>query len=304
MGKTQPNEKGKPNMEKTGNSPQNQPSHWGKHVETGKVTVRRREEFALAETLECGQSFRWERTGRGYQGIAFGKHTEITVSGEDIIFWGVSETEFDQIWYDYFDFGTDYASIRQQLCQTHKGLGEMAAFAPGIRILRQDSWEALGTFLLSQNNNIPRIKGIVARLCEGYGEPIEGGYTFPSAQQVAQLDEQALRAIGSGFRAKYLLAAARMVASGQINWEALRMEEIGKAREILQTIPGVGPKVAECVLLYGLHRLEAFPMDVWMKRAMQQFFPTYDAQGFGEYGGIAQQYIYHYSRAHKDKLQG
>lgn len=289
-------------MEKTGNSPQKQSSHWGKRVEKDRVTIRCREGFALAETLECGQSFRWERTSRGYQGIAFGKRAQLEIAGDEIIFWGVSGQEFDQIWYDYFDFGTDYEDIRRKLCQTHHGLCEMAAFAPGIRILRQDSWEALCTFLLSQNNNIPRIKGIVARLCEGYGEPIAGGYTFPSAQRVAQLDEPALRAIGSGFRAKYLLAAARMVADGQINWEQLRTEEIGKARERLQTIPGVGPKVAECVLLYGLHRLEAFPMDVWMKRAMQQFFPAYDAQGFGEYGGIAQQYIYHYSRAHKDRL--
>lgn len=290
-------------MEKTGNFPPAKTNPWGKQVEKDRVILRRLQHFSLAQTLECGQSFRWEPQPHGYQGIAKGKSARVQEQGDAVVFWGVDGEDFDRVWYDYFDFGTDYEQIRQTLCQKHERLREMAEFAPGIRILRQDSWEALCTFLLSQNNNIPRIKGIVLRLCERYGKPIKGGFAFPQAEQIARLSEEDLRAVGSGFRAKYLCAAAKMVAGGQIDWQRLRVEEIGKARECLQTIPGVGPKVAECVLLYGLHRLEAFPVDVWMKRAMQHFFPGDRPESFGEYAGIAQQYIYHYSRAHRQLLQ-
>lgn len=284
-------------MPKTGNFPQNNTNTWGKRVENGTVSILLQEGFSLGDTLECGQCFRWERTPEGYTGVAHGKRLTLTQQGGALQFHCTPE-EFDEIWYDYFDLGTNYEAIREQLCREQETLCGMAEFAPGIRILRQDSWEALATFLLSQNNNIPRIKGMVRRLCEGYGEAVAGGYGFPDAGRVASLSEQALRDLGSGFRAKYLLAAARMVAGGEIDLAALRQAEIGQAREILQTIPGVGPKVAECVLLYGLHRFEAFPMDVWVKRGMEEFFPGHTAADFGAYAGIAQQYLYHYVRHH------
>lgn len=281
-------------METRVNFPQKEKKNRGKRVE--RV-------FEVGATLECGQCFRWERGEQGYTGIAFGRRLHIWEEGDEIIFDSTPE-DFENIWYKYFDLGTDYEAIREELCRAHPKLREMAEFAPGIRILRQESWETLVTFLLSQNNNIPRIKGIVRRLCEGYGSPMEGGFRFPPAERVAELSEEALKEIGSGFRAKYIQAAARMAADGEIDLNAVSTMELGEAREKLQTIPGVGPKVAECILLYGMHRMEAFPMDVWMKRAMEEFFPGERPEVFGEYAGIAQQYIYHYSRLHKERFRG
>lgn len=290
-------------MEKGEIFQQEQPKAWGKQVENGGLVLEQKGGFCLAETLECGQCFRWERTGQGaYEGVAYGKKARLREQAGTILLEGVTPEDYSRVWHGYFDLGLDYGQVRETLCQTHERLREMAEFAPGIRILRQEPWETLCSFLLSQNNNIPRIKGIVRRLCEQHGEPTEGGYAFPSVERVASLDEEGLAGIRSGFRAKYLLGAARKIASGEIDLEALRDEEIGAAREKLQELPGVGPKVAECVLLYGLHRLEAFPMDVWMKRAMAVFFPDYQEGSFGAYGGIAQQYIYHYSRLHREEL--
>jgi N-glycosylase/DNA lyase len=178
-----------------------------------------------------------------------------------------------------------------------------ASFSEGIRILNQDPWEALCSFIISQNNNIPRIKGIIRRLCETFGEPLDieclslsEGRSFPSPQQLSDVPEEALRAIGCGFRAPYILDAARRITERCIVLEELRSIPTDEARRILMEIRGVGPKVADCTLLYGLHRLDVFPADVWIKRAMETLFPGKTASFFGEYGGIAQQYIFHYIR--------
>ena len=191
----------------------------------------------------------------------------------------------------------DYAGVRAQLCQAHPDLTKMAEFAPGIRLLRQDPWEALCSFIISQNNNIPRIQGIVQRLCQHFGQRTPDGFLFPTPERMAALTVEGLAPLRSGFRAKYLLSAAQLVSAGQVDLEALRVMPMEEARASLMQIVGVGPKVAECALLYGLHRLEAFPMDVWMKRAMAALFPGYQPEDFGEYAGIAQQYIFHYSRS-------
>ena len=183
----------------------------------------------------------------------------------------------------------------------HPILAEAAQFAPGIRILNQDPWEALCSFIISQNNNIPRIKGIVERLCQTFGDEIDDGwYTFPTAEKLASLEPEDLQPIRAGFRARYIVDGARKVSSGEINPEKIRVTEINSARSELMKITGVGIKVADCTLLFGLHRVEAFPLDVWMKRAMKTLFPEMSPKDFGEYAGIAQQYIFHYSRMHPE----
>lgn len=214
-----------------------------------------------------------------------------------LVFFTDAET-FSSVWEGYFDLDRDYAGIRRELCQTWEKLRKAAAFAPGIRILRQDPWEALCSFILSQNNHIPRIKGIIQRLCGQFGPPGEDGPGFPSPQRLAGLSLEDLAPLRSGFRAKYLLSAARLVTEGAVDLQALQTLPLPQARLCLQQIAGVGPKVAECVLLYGLHRLEAFPLDVWMKRVMQVWFPQGKPEDFGPYAGIAQQYLFHYSRHH------
>lgn len=265
------------------------------------IEVPQQAAFDLEQTLSCGQCFRWEKQGDRRFFLFFGGKS-LTVwedlQTQTVVFEGVSEEEFLSVWADYFDLRTDYDAIRQTLSGCGPVLEEAAAFAPGIRILRQDPWEALCTFIISQNNNIPRIKGIVARLCENFGAPVSGGFAFPAPTALAGLSPEDLAPLRCGFRAAYLCSAARLVADGTVDLEQLRTLPLPAAREMLQQIHGVGPKVAECVLLYGLHRLECFPMDVWMKRVMARLFPGKDETFFGPYAGVAQQYLFHYSRLH------
>ncbi len=260
----------------------------GRDGPTGKKT----DSFDLEQTLDCGQCFRWERQKDGsYTGVAYGRILNISEENRE-------QALRDPFWRDYFDLPLDYEKIREDLAAGDAALARAAKFAPGMRILNQEPWEALCSFIFSQNNNIPRIKGIVARFCAGFGERIgDGVFAFPKAEKIACLREEELAEIRCGFRAKYILSAARKVARGEVDLEALKTAPLPEARERLMTIHGVGPKVADCTLLYGLHRLEAFPMDVWMKRAMRVLFPGREPESFGRYAGIAQQYIFHYSRS-------
>lgn len=250
---------------------------------------------SLGQTLDCGQCFRWEKTPDGaWEGAAGGNFLRITRENLPEIL-GVG------FWRDYFDMGTDYEALREEFGAMDPVLREAARYAPEIRILRQDPWEALGSFLLSQCNNIKRIKGMVARLCREYGEPCGGGFSaFPRPEALAELRPEDLRRLGFGYRAEYLVGSAREVASGSVRLEEVRGLPIPEARAELMKLPGVGPKVADCALLYGLHRLDAFPMDVWMKRAMAVLFPGRPPESFGPYAGIAQQYLFHYSRNHPE----
>jgi len=262
------------------------------------------EDISLSDTLCCGQSFRWREVDGGFRGTAFGKTVTVCKDGEDLLIKGTSREDFDSIWKSYFDLDTDYVAIRRDLSEKHPVLSEAAKFAPGIHILRQEPFEALVSFIISQNNNIKRIEGIVDRLCENFGEKLpEGSYAFPTPEKLATLSEDDLSPLRAGFRNRYILDAARKVASGEISLEECRTLPFSEANAKLMTIVGVGSKVADCVLLYGLHRTEAFPMDVWMKRAMSTLFPGVDPCDFGEYAGVAQQYIFHYSRMHPELFE-
>lgn len=256
----------------------------------------------LAQTLDCGQAFRWKENEDGsFTGAAHGRLLTLRLCKGELEISGATEEEYRDIWENYFDLSRDYGAIRSALSGIHPIMAEAAQFAPGIRILNQDPWEALCSFVISQNNNIPRIKLIISRLCESFGDQIEGQwYTFPSAESIAQLSPDDLAPIKAGFRNRYIIDAAQKVASGEVELEALRTAPIEEARAELMKITGVGVKVADCTLLYGLHRLDCFPLDVWMKRAMAVLFPELTPSEFGEYGGIAQQYIFHYSRMHPE----
>ena len=258
-------------------------------------------DFDTEQTLDCGQAFRWTKQEDGtFKGIAGGKAVSIGLVENSIIIDGADDTD-KEFWTHYLDLDLDYGNIRKSLSQMHPILNEAAQFAPGIRILNQDPWEALCSFIISQNNNIPRIKGIVERLCREFGDKItEECYTFPNAEIIAQLSPEDLQPIRAGFRARYIIDGARKVADGEIDLEKIRTMEINDARKELMKITGVGIKVADCTLLYGLHRLDCFPLDVWMKRAMSTLFPDVSPDFFGEYAGIAQQYIFHYSRMHPE----
>lgn len=260
--------------------------------------------MSLEDTLCCGQSFRWRECDGGFKGTAYGKTVTVKKDGEDLLIIGATDEDFESIWKPYFDLDTDYVALRGDLAAKHPVLSECAKFAPGIHILRQEPFEALISFIISQNNNIKRIEGIVDRLCENFGEKLSSGsYAFPTSEKLASLTEEDLAPLRAGFRNRYILDGARKVCTGEVNLEACRTLPFDEAKAQLMSIVGVGSKVADCVLLYGLHRTEAFPMDVWMKRAMSTLFPDVDPADFGEYAGVAQQYIFHYSRMHPELFE-
>lgn len=262
--------------------------------------------FDPAQTLDCGQAFRWRDITGGdglpvWEGAAGNRFLRLRREGDTLLF-SCSEADFNSFWRSYFDFDRDYETKRARLASMAPALQEAAAFAPGIRILRQEPWEALCSFIISQNNNIPRIKGIIDRLCSLFGEPIGGtGFSaFPTPRALARLSPEDLAPLGAGYRAKYLLDCARKVESGEVCLKKIDCSPVEEGRAELRKIQGVGPKVAECALLYGFHKTDCFPMDVWMKRAMETLLPGHSPGEFGEDAGLAQQYIFHYSRMHPE----
>lgn len=263
----------------------------------GNIELHGAENFILSETLDCGQAFRWQKTEQGlWQGVAFGKYLKLGSENGIITFYDTTLDDFNNIWRDYFDLERNYKDIITAI-SANEVLKTASSFAGGIRILRQEPWEALCSFIISQNNNIPRIKGIVERLCDNFGERINDSFcTFPTAERIAALSIEDLNVLRSGFRAKYILDAAKKVASGEIDLEVLKNTELNQARAELMKIYGVGEKVADCTLLFGLSHIEAFPKDVWIKKAMEKLFGGVLPECASPYAGIAQQYIFHYAR--------
>lgn len=260
--------------------------------------------FDLDQTLHCGQCFRWyQNDDSTHTGVV--RDSVATVGYKDGVLTIKSIGSMDRSdWQKYFDLDLDYESIKCSLSKMHPVLNDASQYAGGIRILCQDSFEALISFIISQNNNIQRIKGIVDRLCESFGEKLcEGYYAFPTCEVLAQLSADDLSPIRAGFRNRYIISAAQLVKSGDIDLEKIRTMKYDDARKELTKITGVGIKVADCALLYGMHRLDAFPIDVWMKRALEVLFGGMKGDEFGEYGGIAQQYIFHYSKMHKELFE-
>ena len=277
----------------------------------GGVRVEGAEPFDLAQTLDCGQCFRFAPTGDGgWFGAAGGHAAGLRFEGESLVLEGATAAEFEGFWRDYLDLDRDYAAVRAAFARDPR-LAPCVAFAPGIRVLRQPAFEALIAFIVSQNNNVPRIKGILARLCALFGEPLPGGApAFPAPRRraagpkPARAPQRPRRPAGSN------QDAARQVAAGTVDLQAVAVMPLADARRELTRNRGVGPKVAECVLLYGMGRLECFPMDVWMKRAMARLFPEETGKMpesapaiFGPYAGIAQQYIFHYCRCHPEEIR-
>jgi len=255
--------------------------------------------FELAQTLDCGQCFRWVGESGGYTGVAYGRQLRLTLAGDNLTLKDVTCDEFESVWKDYFDLSRDYSQIRK-LYSTDPSLAKAADFSPGLRVMRQDPWETLITFILSQNSNIPRIKKMVALLCEHFGQALTcGSYAFPTPESLASLDTEALAAVKTGYRAPYIIDAARQVAGGRIDLAALKSQPAEEIQNALIQIHGVGPKVAECVLLYGFGKVERYPVDVWMKRVMATLYPAGFPEALNPTAGIAQQYLFHYARMHQ-----
>lgn len=287
------------------------------------------DQTSLSDTFLCGQAFRFEETVKedGYvEYMTVVKDALIFVGQRmpgELIFYTADEDLFEKIILPYFDLNKDYGAIRQDIIgrTDSEWLKRAAEEAKGIRILRQEPWEALFSFIVSQNNNIPRIRKIIRSICLEYGEnlakkqkiaacPLTGEafdeekcrtcgacFSFPTAKEVVKAPEKLLPS-RPGFRYKYLLDAAKRVSSGETDLsDILNKKSYEYTMSELKKILGVGEKVASCAALFGFGNLEAFPIDVWMRRAIDEYFDgVLDHEALGEYRGVAQQYIFHYIR--------
>lgn len=266
----------------------------------GEIEVAGVSDFNLSRIFECGQCFRWNADEYGvYTGVALNHAAYLRHAGKSVFISGSIE-DFENIWRDYFDLDRDYGIIRQRLC-IDDFMRMATAFGKGLRILRQNRWEVLCSFIISQCNNIPRIKRIIEVLCLEFGESFlfngKKHYTFPTAHTLAMLDEIALAPLRCGYRASYIIEAATAVDSMVLDLDRLSRVSPEIACKELKKLSGVGDKVANCAMLFGLNILNAFPLDVWIKRAINQYYCSgFDPALFSPYAGIAQQYMFYYIR--------
>lgn len=267
--------------------------------------------FDPASTLSCGQIFRWEEAEGGWLVFSGARACRLFCRGGKIVL--RCEGADAAYFYNFFDLGRDYAPIEARACACGiPAVAQAAAAGRGIRILNQDPEEVVFSFLLSQNNHIPRIRMLIGRICAALGEERRFGgesyHTFPRAEVLAAWGEDFYAALGCGYRAKYIAGAARILA--RENAEDYRDLSTPQLREKLLKLPGVGPKVADCIALFGYHRAEAFPVDTWVEKAYRELFggtlkdrtkiAAYFADLFGEYGGYIQQYLFYFERERRN----
>lgn len=260
------------------------------------------EQMNPRRTFLCGQCFRWTETGNGFSGAAYGRCVSVSEKGGNVTISGLLQGE-EQLWRSYFDLDTDYSEYISRL-SADPTLNLACRASSGIHILRQEPFETLISFIISQNNNIPRISGIVGRLCETFGERIsdktDGNsaalYAFPTAKHLCGIEEGDLAPLRAGFRARYIVDAVRRINSGEVDFSEIDALPLDNARERLKKIVGVGDKVADCVLLFAFHKLDAFPKDVWVKRIMAEYYPNGLPECTLGIEGVAQQYLFDYIR--------
>lgn len=265
------------------------------------------EDFSVFKTFDCGQCFRFDPIEDGnfdhrVDGVALGRSVSFAERDGELYI-RTTEEDFENLWKTYLSLDTDYESINKNIVaalpeadRPHMQLATDTGL--GIRILRQDPWEALCSFIVSQNNNIPRIKKIISAMSEKYGEDLGGAYSFPTAEALYNAGEEEIFALRTGFRAKYIFDAAKKVYTGELDLSRVASAETyDEAAQHLMTVSGVGPKVAACTLLFGFGRTDAFPIDVWIKKVIEKRFPNgLDHTVFGNNAGIAQQYLFYYER--------
>lgn len=267
--------------------------------------------FEIKHIFDCGQCFRWNEEDNGsYTGVAFNKVINIKKEGLNVIISNTNKEDFNNIWYEYLDLGRDYKNIKDIL-SADEILAKSIEFGHGIRILKQDVWEIIISFIISANNRIPMIKRAIENLSEKYGEYIgeynnKMYYAFPTAEALSKLTEEDLRACSTGFRAKYILAAAKRVNEDKELLNNLMNLEIDNMRNELMKFSGIGPKVSDCIMLFSLNVENAFPIDVWVKRVMEYFYleegtsfkniQLFANEKFGKHAGFAQQYLFYYAR--------
>lgn len=280
-------------------------------VEERDKLIVRIKDFDPTHIFECGQCFRWNsEEDFSFTGIAFGEILNVKKEDESIIFSNTNTDDFNDIWVEYFDLGRDYGKVKDKLSKDPI-LKEAVNFGSGIRILNQDPFETLISFIISANNGIPRIKKSIEIICERYGNYIgdyneKSYYSFPTPEELSKVSMDELRECGVGFRDKYIYSAANMVANGEIDIYNIKNLPTNELRKELMKIPGVGPKVSDCIMLFSMEKHDAFPIDVWVKRVMEHFYlkedtslmkiQAYGQEKFKNLAGFAQQYLFYYAR--------
>jgi N-glycosylase/DNA lyase len=291
------------------------------YIETfeNSIVIKGVRNFELGHIFECGQCFRWNRQENGsYIGVAFGRVIEVEKKGEDVIIFNTTEDEFNSIWSNYFDLYRDYSEIKNVLSKDSI-LEKSVEFGHGIRILRQDPFELIVSFIISANNRIPMIKRAIEKISQKWGNELEYKgkkyFAFPTIEQLNEATEEELEKCGTGFRAKYIKNTVENVYANtikkdqydekyDIDW--IKSQEDDICHKELQKFMGIGPKVADCIMLFSMQKYSAFPVDVWVKRAMHYFYLAPDVSlkkirefgvnKFGELSGFAQQYLFYYAR--------
>ncbi len=277
-----------------------------------KIIIKNPEDFSLKSTFDCGQCFRFNEEKGHFFGISNGKVAEFYEEDGNIIIENVTKDEFLNYWVHFLDLKRDYKKIKKELIKD-KVIKEAIEFGYGIRILNQDFFECLISFIISQQNNIPKIKKAVEGISALFGEEIiykgKSYYTFPTPEKLKDITETDLAPLKIGYRDKYIIDAVFNVYNGNITYEKLIKMPYSDAKRELLKIKGVGEKVADCVLLFSLLKSEAFPVDTWIKKAMEGLYNlkpkeihNYTELNFGLYSGFAQQYIFYYVRMKEGKI--
>lgn len=283
-----------------------------------KYIIKSPNSFELKDIFDCGQCFRWNKENNdSYTGIWKNNVVNVKKENDNIIFTGVSNAEnFEEEINEYFDVSRDYEKIKEKLSKIDENMKTSIEYGKGIRILNQELWETIISFIISANNNIPRIKGIIERLSKNYGKKIEWNgkeyYTFPTPEELKNVTVEEYRSLGLGFRDIRLYETTKMILQKEIDLEELQNNpNTIEVREKLLTLSGVGPKVADCILLFSsLKRFEVFPIDVWVRRVMNDLYIKNEDENkvskkqieklakdkFGNLAGLAQQYLFYWRR--------
>lgn len=306
-----------------------------KNIESfhGGVIIKAVKNFELNHTFDCGQCFRWERQENGnYIGVVYGRVIELEKKDDDIIIYNTNVEDFNSLWINYFDLNRDYGSIKDKLSKDPL-LSEAVEYGYGIRLLQQDPFEITLSFIISARNSIPIIMRTIKNISKAYGKAIvykgETYYAFPTPEELRNLKVEDFESCGGSFRSKYLkdtvdkinmvIENTKAEDKGQLIRDGEEINEILKydlnrikamdadeCHTALQGFSGIGPKVADCIMLFSMNKYSAFPVDVWVKRAMQFFYLAPDVslpkirvfarEKFGDLSGFAQQYLFYYAR--------
>ena len=270
------------------------------------------EDFEPKHVFEWGQCFRWLREEDGsYTGVVKGKVINVKKENDLIIFDNTNKEDFENIWFDYFDLGRNYGEIKNQLKIMDEYLEKATEFGQGIRILQQDGWEMLISFIISANNRIPMIQRAINNLSERYGKFIDEYrgkkyYAFPTPEELSKVSVEDIRACQTGFRDKYIKSVVDYVNENNEDVLSYRKLDTSECIKELVKFNGVGPKVADCIALFGMQKYDTFPVDVWVKRVMEEFYVEdnlslpkirkFALDKFGDLAGFAQQYLFYYAR--------